>query len=66
MIHIIHKIAKSPFCENPDFRSYLTPLISRFPLFITRYRDLGQNCPKADATTSQIKDDATVKLESEF
>ena len=26
MIHIIHKIAKSPFCENPDFRSYLTPL----------------------------------------
>ena len=26
MIHIIHRIAKSPFCENPDFRSYLTPL----------------------------------------
>ena len=26
MIHIIHKIAKSRFCENPDFRLCLTPL----------------------------------------
>ena len=26
MIHVIHKIAKSRFCENPDFRLYLTPL----------------------------------------
>ena len=28
MIGIIHKIAKSRFCENPDFRMCLTPLMS--------------------------------------
>ena len=27
MIHIIYEITESPFCENPDLRSYLTPLI---------------------------------------
>ena len=32
-------------------------------MFITRYRDLGQNCPKADATTTQMKADATIKHE---
>ena len=41
--------------------SFLSFLIFRFPMFNTRYRDLGQNYPKADATIIQIKANATVK-----
>ena len=31
-------------------------------MFIARYRSLGQNCPKADATIIQMKADATIKI----
>ena len=48
----------SPVPDKSFFLKWL--LISRFPLFITRYRDLGQNCPKADATITQMKADATI------
>ena len=46
--------------------SFLSFLISRFPLFNTRYRDLGQNCPKVDATTTQIKADATINFQDKI
>ena len=42
--------------------SFLSALITWFPLFIALYRSLGQNCPKADATIIQMKADATINV----
>ena len=39
MIHVIHKIAKSRFCENPDFRLYLTPLSESLACILVTNRD---------------------------